>query len=165
MQKRKSFSQQKITILLVISGLKMSAEDAFARVWIHVLYDNVRARKHACVYDRASPQSSTLFTASLLHDAMNHSLIWCTQRESPKSHDMTAFGTAVVKIRKKKKKKRRKKLWPPFFIVIVQWCISQIYSLIMFASAIRQWQTHRYIHMNHFHPFWDLIVVVLAAAG
>lgn len=31
-QKRKSFPQQKFTILLVISGLEMSAQDAFAHV-------------------------------------------------------------------------------------------------------------------------------------
>lgn len=65
-EKKELFSA-KFTILLVISGLKMSAQDAFAHGDVqYVLHDSARARKYTCVYHRASPQSSTLFTMFVL---------------------------------------------------------------------------------------------------
>lgn len=88
-EKKELFSA-KFTILLVISGLKMSAQDAFAHGDVqYVLHDSARACKCTCVCDRASPRSSTLFTVFALSDIMNHFLCEALSKNHRKSsHDI-----------------------------------------------------------------------------
>lgn len=92
-QKRKSFSQQKITILLVISGLKMSAQDTSAHV--DLCFMTVCMRVSALVY-----MTEHLPKAVPLSQRLSSKIQWSSSylKHSVKiteSHDMTTFTTTV----------------------------------------------------------------------
>lgn len=137
-EKESAFLSKKITILLVISGLKMSAQDAFAHVDLCTLWPRACMWAHSCLWQSVSPKQRPYHQVSPLRYNESH-LIWRARQKSPKA--MTWQHLPSQLLQKKTNYNDRSSDLHFFLTIIVQWCIFQIYWLIIFASAIRQWQT------------------------